>query len=264
VCGYGQMQSDTIQAQSHNVALQDRYAVVEEGWQRLKVEKTSYFWGWYVSKSTSLGTSRDASNVDHPQRVAGIALHQQVGNCQEFASVSDLLLRSNLSGADQVHYVNGRGPHFYCLVTDAGVAIASNADVPDDAVVVDPWIEVPQPEALLWRHAVHSGRYPVAQVGMSKPGKGATRNAGTLDEGKARAAMQKYSAEMIRALTRAVGTRRPGPSWGNTSMRGRVGPITGLWNEQTLWSGNGQRYDYTTASLLGSSGSLSDSDNATL
>jgi hypothetical protein len=247
VRGYGQMQGDTVQAQAHNAALQNRYAAVEEGWQHLQVQKTSYLYGWYVSKTTSLGTSTDVSNVEHPQRVAGIALHMQVGNCQEFASVSYLLLRANLSTADRVVYVNGQGPHWYCLVTDPGVTINSNQDVPDDAVVVDPWIACAQPEALLWTHSAHQARYPVVLVGISKPGKGATRNAGTLDEGKAQSAMQKYSTSMVSTLvTSNHGSKKPGPSWGTTGMSSRVGRFSGLWDEQALWSG--QQYTYALPS----------------
>jgi hypothetical protein len=245
--GYGQTGADSTQAQQQNAALQDRYAAVNEGWNHLKVQKSSSFFGYYTTKTTSLDTTTTyPTNLDRPQRVGGIALHMQVGNCQEFASVSYLLLRTNLSSSDRVVYTNGQGPHWYCLITDPGVTITSNADVPDDAVVVDPWIVNQLPEALLWQHSIHKVRYPVVRAGASKLGTASARNAGTLNEGKAQDARNKYSSSDVQSLTSTnTGKYQPGPYWNWSAMASRVGPVSHLWDEVWLWNG-GTRYDYTT------------------
>ncbi len=242
VNGNGQNPHDHWHAQTHNAAIQDAYSAVSEGWHRLAVHKPTWL---NPQKTTELDMTRDISaghtNLTRPQRVAGIALHFRVGNCQEFASVTYLLLRENLCGQDAVHYVNGRGPHWYCLVTDANCQINVQQDVPDDAVVVDPWIASPQPEALLWRHSVHKVSFQV-QYSQSKCGTKWSRNTTMLDLGKVQAAMKKYENHVDYLYQRNKGKYPPDRSWAHSEMVDRVGPASHLWDERVLW--NGVRYDY--------------------
>jgi hypothetical protein len=152
---------------SENLDRMRRYTRVTYGWHHL--QKT----GQGKGKSFFLNHAKDnwQENIAHPQRVAAMAMLEGTGNCQENASITYLLLRSFVSKSDLVCYVYA-GHHWYCMVVDANAykawktgsgmyhAIPINdplKQVPDDAVIVDPWIL--RSTSVLWMNSAHHSKF---------------------------------------------------------------------------------------------------------
>ncbi len=219
----------------------DYMSQVNRGWKSLKVEKTRSFFSFSRKKNISLDLNTEIkSNLAHPQRIAGIALHMRIGRCQEFASVAYLLLRSYLGRDDEVWYVmSNNSHHYYCLVvggndgdnfqpgpitmTGDDNSNKSKGIIIDTAIVVDPWIgginHTPPP--VLYMHSMHKESYPAHVLIKRGKGMGISTNREANELGKILAAKDKYTQAMINQLnqtedqfdqTRLFDTNTP---WGN-------------------------------------------------
>ncbi|WPY01686.1 hypothetical protein Trichorick_01604 (plasmid) [Candidatus Trichorickettsia mobilis] len=110
------------------------------------------------------------SEIDYkPERSAGIALHYGAGNCQEYAAVTYELLKQELTQRSSTLLIKGGEigqRHYYCVIVNTG-----NTDlksqyfiIPNDAVVVDPWVMSKTNVAVFWQDSVHMHIYKPAEI----------------------------------------------------------------------------------------------------
>lgn len=201
----------TNEAFTKNLASVKRYQQVADGWAFLEREDKEETWHVLATgedlkikrKHFKFGEKKQIpETIVRPQRVAGIALHKGTGNCQEYASVSYLLLKSYLTKEDAVWYCHGsgNGDHWYCLIVDPEDDQKKSTQIPEYAVVVDPWVTNIGAVAALYEHTFNFKAFPVKTVYKRAVGQNRDTAIEAQNLPSIQSAKRKYTKEMLQLL----------------------------------------------------------------